>query len=599
MGDYGPDYFQVKDKKGNDVAAKYLKTIDGSYILQSNGKPYIVPADFDLKSWKELFSKMAYQDGEDPVFRRNFIYMSFLGFMSECKYDIQTTYNGVSGPAVKAFRPAASYVYGVACKEAGLTSEECLAGGGVYNGLKSLFLDYIDTSGRWWNSHKDGIKNDENIMAGYEGKSFPASESPKKWTRVPPTTETLKEACENGVWVVQAGNVIGDIEAACGVSRKEIAEVNDIPEKDITRDANGGIKDIRIVPRQRIKLPERDEVSKDSGLAPEHLAAKTGDTSADAEVIALKWLGEKLGKTADEAKAWLSEMLGPSKAGSSELAPSKADNRLGFDRINERDGEYTNVKTKEIFGTLYETWQPCKEGYIDREQEKKKLIYDMPIKTYEQTWDRLLDQRLTPEEQNAYEAGKELQKMRDYLENYYVDFKARGEKKGYYKFYSQNLPEFMKSEGQKKHEREIANLFRQHDELKGREEANLAACESREAKQNDPEFKKAVDRTYTEMMADKQARSERIKVLDAEMGILGQRMTEISKLSKYLPESIGNKEIFIKVDPKDIDNVLAQSREIRAQTAYAVLEKQPDYNFETGRPHEQAYQQQRGMEMQR
>ena len=67
-------------------------------------------------------------------------------------------------------------------------------------------------------------------------------------------------------------------------------------------------------------------------------------------------------------------------------------------------------------------------------------------------------------------------------------------------------------------------------------------------------------------------------------------MTEISKLSKYLPDSISNREILIKGDPKDIDNVLSQSREIRAQTAYAILEKQPDYNFETGRPHEKEYQ---------
>jgi|WetSurMetagenome_2_1015567.scaffolds.fasta_scaffold00114_39 hypothetical protein len=308
--------------------------------------------------------------------------------------------------------------------------------------------------------------------------------------------------------------------------------------------------------------------------------------AARAEATALKWLGEKLGKTVDEAKDWLSEMLGAAKAGASELSPSKADNLQSFNRGNEQAGEYTNVRAKEIFGTLYETWQPCKEGYIDRQQEKKKLIYDMPTKTYEQTWNRLLDQRLTPEEQNAYEARKELQKKRDYLENYYLDFKARGEKKGYYRFYSQHLPEFMKSEGQKKHEMEKADLFRQHDELKGKEEANLAACESREAKQNDPEFKKAVDRTYTEMTTDKTARSERIKVLDGDMGILKQRLIEMSKLSKYLPESIGNREILIKGDPKDIDNVLAQSREIRAQTAHAVLEKQPDYNFETGRPHE-------------
>jgi hypothetical protein len=319
--------------------------------------------------------------------------------------------------------------------------------------------------------------------------------------------------------------------------------------------------------------------------------------AAKAEEIALQWLGEKLGKTADEAKDWLSEMLGPAKAGASELSPSKADNLQSVNQGNDQIAGYRNIPVNEIFGTLYETWQPCKEGYIDREQEKKKLIYDMPTKTYEQTRDWLLNQQLTPDERNAYETRKELQKKRDYLENYYLDFKARGQKNGYYRFYSQHLPEFMKSEGQKKHEGERAELFQRHDELKEREEANLAACERREAKKNDPEFKKTVDHTYAEMTTDKTARSERIKVLDGEMVILKKRMTEMGKLSKYLPECIAEKELMLRGDPKDIDNVLSQSRDIRAQTAHAVLEKQPDYNFETGRPHEQEYQRQRGMEM--
>jgi hypothetical protein len=270
----------------------------------------------------------------------------------------------------------------------------------------------------------------------------------------------------------------------------------------------------------------------------------------------------------------------------------------GFNQkqIKEQYSGLSKERAGDIWETLYAAWQPCKEGYTCREQETKRLKYDMPTKTYEQTWNWMLSKRLTPEEQNAYETRTELQKKRGYLEHYYVDFKARGEKKGYYRFYSKHLPEFMKSEGQKKHEMEREDLFCQHDELKGREEANRAACESREAKQRDPEFKKTVDRTYAEMMADKQARSEKIKVLEGEMGILRHRMTEINRLSKYLPESISNKEILIKGDPKDIDNVLSQSKEIKAQTAYAVLEKQIDYNFETGRPHEKQNDYQRNIQ---
>jgi hypothetical protein len=291
-------------------------------------------------------------------------------------------------------------------------------------------------------------------------------------------------------------------------------------------------------------------------------------------------------------------MLGPAKAGTSELSPSKTDNLMSFDQFNEQGGEYTNVKAKDIFETLYATWQPCKDGYTSRKQEREQLERDMPNRTYEETKNWLLNQRLTPEERNAYETSRELQKERENLENYYLDFKARGIKEGYYGLCRQHLPEFLKSKRQKEHEKEKADLFRRHDELKGREDVNLAACENHEAKLNDPEFKKTVDRAYAEITMDKRISGERLKVLDGELGILKQRLVEMSKLSKYLPQSISDKKLLIRGDPKDIDNVLSQSKEIRAQTAYAVLEKQPDYNFETGRPHEKEYQQQmqRGME---
>jgi len=49
MGRYEEDNLFVKNDKGNDVAAKYLKDTNGNYIMDgSTGRPYVVPADFNL-----------------------------------------------------------------------------------------------------------------------------------------------------------------------------------------------------------------------------------------------------------------------------------------------------------------------------------------------------------------------------------------------------------------------------------------------------------------------------------------------------------------------------------------------------------------------
>jgi|WetSurMetagenome_2_1015567.scaffolds.fasta_scaffold00033_70 hypothetical protein len=263
----------------------------------------------------------------------------------------------------------------------------------------------------------------------------------------------------------------------------------------------------------------------------------------------------------------------------------------GFRQGNKQEPDYKSVSAAEINKTLYATWQPCKEWYLDREKERDELKRK-PTRTDEEMRSWALNQHLTTGERDAEETRNDLHEKREDLEKYYSDFKAKGQKEGYYRFYSKHLPEFMKSKGQKAHELEKTSLFQRHDELKEKEESNMAACERREAKLNDPEFMKKVEQSYRELKTEKQDRYDRIKLLEGEMKMVKSRMAEINRLAKYLPESIGDKEVAIKGAPKDINNLLSQSKEIKSQTAFAVLEKQPDYNFETGRPHEKEYQQQ-------
>ncbi len=63
MGLFGPDTFTVKSQDGTDVAAKYLKDNNGNYILNYEGAPYIVPADFDLNAMITKYSPCAISEG--------------------------------------------------------------------------------------------------------------------------------------------------------------------------------------------------------------------------------------------------------------------------------------------------------------------------------------------------------------------------------------------------------------------------------------------------------------------------------------------------------------------------------------------------------
>lgn len=113
MGQYGADNFFVKDARGNDVAAKYLKDTNGNYIIDgSTGRPYIVPADFNLDAVIARYkvSDEMLVNPETSIATRLESYAKlFLNFRTNQPDDLQTSYNGMVGASrVKDFRAAAS-----------------------------------------------------------------------------------------------------------------------------------------------------------------------------------------------------------------------------------------------------------------------------------------------------------------------------------------------------------------------------------------------------------------------------------------------------------------------------------------------------------
>ncbi len=281
MGRYGADHFFVKEN-GNNVAAKYLKDTNGNYIMDgSTGRPYVVPADFNLDAVIAKYKPPYWQSLEPiDIATRLETYVKLLSnFRSGRPDDLQTAYNGKVGANwVEDFRPAANYVFGAACSAAGLTLHECMAGGGVYNLKKALWDKNpdIDPSGIFGNNPA----NVRHIKQGYlsqfdrnapqptpfdvkftdSGKTAIVTENGKTsvykavtgksnttWKYVPVEGGGIDAAVDAGIYTVQRGNVLGDIAAKFHTTVQQIMEANpDIKNPDSIR------------PGQRIVLPKND-----------------------------------------------------------------------------------------------------------------------------------------------------------------------------------------------------------------------------------------------------------------------------------------------------------------------------------------------------
>ena len=281
MGRYEADQLFVKDRRGNNVAAKYLKDTNGNYIMDgSTGRPYVVPADFNLDAVIAKYKRPDWQTLEpiDIATRLETYAKLYQNFQTGQPDDLQTAYNGKVGASrVKDFRPAASYVFGAACSAAGLTLHECMAGGGVYNYIKSEKPDSkIDVSGVFGNNPD----NVQDIEQGYRSQFDPNGPQPSPmdvkftdsgktaivtenghtsvykavtgnsntaWKYVPVEGGGIDAAIKSGVYTVQRGNVLEDIAAKFHTTVQKIMEANpDIENPDSIRAG------------QRIVLPKDD-----------------------------------------------------------------------------------------------------------------------------------------------------------------------------------------------------------------------------------------------------------------------------------------------------------------------------------------------------
>ncbi|MDP2025827.1 S8 family serine peptidase [Sulfuriferula sp.] len=152
----------VKANDGTIVSAKWLQDDAGNYILNPvTQMPYIVAASFDLGAFIDKYAAMGQFPGPAALLQTRLEIKA--NFARGKVDDHQRSYNGlVNASFVEAFRPAASFIYGVAAEAAGLANWEPVAYGGVYNWLSSIDNPKISTAGDLWNNPP----NDTNIREG-------------------------------------------------------------------------------------------------------------------------------------------------------------------------------------------------------------------------------------------------------------------------------------------------------------------------------------------------------------------------------------------------------------------------------------------------
>jgi len=235
--------FCVYTKDGRPVEAKYLKDLNGNYIINpETGGYYAVPADFDLKTFIDKYSSLGTainpMTGQLEPMSCGAIYGSLIaGFWPGGRDDIQRSYNGYRGSTkddadfVKAFIPAAGLIFGIACKEIGVFDIESLRGGAVPNIVASWFNKNLDISVIFGNAED----NEFQIRYGYSQQFFTSSPTaaishttttPSRRQLTEVLTADIARAEDDEAYIVKPGNILGDIARKFGTMEEELMRLN-------------------------------------------------------------------------------------------------------------------------------------------------------------------------------------------------------------------------------------------------------------------------------------------------------------------------------------------------------------------------------------
>jgi hypothetical protein len=209
----------------------------------------------------------------------------------------------------------------------------------------------------------------------------------------------------------------------------------------------------------------------------------------------------------------------------------------GLNAIDERKNEMREWYSKNKGEPLAESMIEVAAGFSHLTDDEQKIFINNAV--------------LTKERQDL---NKETQQRNEVAEAY-----------GYNRFYAR-IPNFLKNRHQKDYDQWGRDLEQKDSDLSKREMENRPEMEKVLAKVNTPEFQEKKAQTLSEFKTSEAERLKDLAALDKEWDSFAGQKFCINRLIEKLPAKIGDMGIVVKGDPKDIDNLLSQSKQIGAQT---------------------------------
>jgi hypothetical protein len=441
---------------------------------------------------------------------------------------------------------------------------------GLYNDRNNVSLDEAIQVYRMFQKHRDEIAGYEKLH-GHHG-----SVKTEKWRRTAfeeanygkKEVKTVAESFAPAKAVILAA-----IQEQCKDNPKLVAKLTD----DINhfRQIDNHLNALKEVEKQPLKAQaepqpvyaaketvqhQKENVQPEGGFLSK--IGEMGQRMHDSDVEAAKaqtQIPELIGSLLDK-------MFSPANSDASEISPLKMNRQI----MNKADEQYSDYRIVPA-GELRKTASDALYAMHSRELEIRKFInenYGRPMKEAEIETAAVFS-HLTEKEQTTVETAAKLMNERANIDEQTKQRHEVAEAYGYNRFYAK-IPNFLKNDHQKRYDCWGKDLEQKNLELREREEANRAVLEKTLAKISTPEFQEKKARTMAEIKASDVKLIRDLDSMGSEWETFTGRRFSINYLMDKLPERIGRLGIGVKGDPKDIENLLAQSDQIAAQTKPAI-----------------------------
>jgi hypothetical protein len=449
---------------------------------------------------------------------------------------------------------------------------------GLYNDPDKVSLEEAKQVYRMFQKHKDGIAAHEKLHGPH------GSVKTKKWNRT-----AFEEANYGKKEVKTVAESFAPAKAVLLAAVKEQYKDNPTLVAKLTADINNfrpidnylnALKEVEKQPQKAQYDPEPVYAGKEHvNLAKEPLQPEGGLLSKIGE------MGQKMhnseidaalahGKLINVVGELVDKIISPPKAGASELTP---DHTKGVINNPQTSGNISQNAGQTPEYSIYPASELRKIAFagLDAIEERKNEMREWySINSGKPLAESMIEvaagfSHLTDDEQKTFINNAVLTKERQDLNKETQQRNEIAEAYGYNRFYAK-IPNFLKNRHQKDYDQWGRELEQKDSDLSKREMENRPEMEKVLAKVNTPEFQEKKAQTFSEFKTSEAERLKDLAALDKEWDSFAGQKFCINRLIEKLPAKIGNMGIVVKGDPKDIDNLLSQSKQIGAQTEPAI-----------------------------